>query len=151
MVTRGIRNKNPFNIKKSSNKWIGKKSVSSDPVFEQFETMDYGIRAGIVLLRRYIKRYHLVSVNDILKRFAPESENNLNAYIRFVKDYILNFDKYVVCEIDIRDYDDIVIDPNHIVYGTFAFDLMCCAMLRFESDLKKIPTDIRNIRLTYLL
>lgn len=151
MATRGIRNNNPFNIKKSSNKWLGKKSVSSDPVFEQFESMDYGIRAGIVLFRRYIKRYHLVSVNDILKRFAPESENNLNAYIRFVKDYILHFDKFCTNGVDIRDYDDIVLDPNNIVYGSFAFDLMCCAILWFESCLKKDPDDIRNIRLTYLL
>ena len=78
MATRGIRNNNPFNIKKSPNKWLGKKSVSSDPVFEQFETMDYGIRAGIVLLRRYVKRYHLVSVNDILKHsdYFPIQEQN---------------------------------------------------------------------------
>lgn len=150
METRGIRNNNPFNIKKSSNnKWIGKKKKSSDPVFEQFECIDYGIRAGIVLLRRYIKRYHLHSVSDILKRFAPESENDLNAYIRFVKSHMTK--GCIPDFVFYPGYDDYSIDVNHIDYGTFSFDLMCCQILLYESKYVCDPNHIRKIRLNFLL
>ena len=56
--TRGIRNNNPFNIKRSSSRWLGKVPFkdSSDQVFEQFTDIDYGLRAGFILLRNYIKR-----------------------------------------------------------------------------------------------
>lgn len=128
IMTRGIRNNNPFNIKKSNNKWLGKKAVSSDPVFEQFYDLEHGVRAGIVLLRRYVKRYHLTSVNDILKRFAPEVENDLNSYIRFVK-----------------DCGDPLYCPNIITYPSYSFNLMCSRMLFFESKLDYHPSDIVNL------
>ena len=49
--TRGIRNKNPFNIKLSHNSWLGKVSndKNTDRVFEQFYQMDYGLRTGMHL------------------------------------------------------------------------------------------------------
>ena len=55
--TRGKRNNNPFNIiKNTSNAWLGKvpSDLSNDSKFEQFLDIKYGIRAGLILLRRYI-------------------------------------------------------------------------------------------------
>lgn len=86
MKTRGIRNNNPFNIiyVKSGNSWLGKKLPNSDGRFEQFTEMDYGVRAGIVLFRNYIKHHHLYTARQMLRRFAPSSENDLTAYYNFL-------------------------------------------------------------------
>lgn len=56
MITRGVRNNNPFNIKMSNkNNWLGKVKHSSntDGTFEQFISMKYGLRAGVRLLKNY--------------------------------------------------------------------------------------------------
>ncbi len=47
---RGIANNNPGNIVKTATVWRGEKTVSSDPNFEQFETIELGYRALIKLL-----------------------------------------------------------------------------------------------------
>jgi len=99
MIPRGIRNNNPYNIKQSTQQWKGKILFSEDSVFEQFETMEYGIRAGLIILRTYIERYKLHTIEEIIKRFAPSNENDTEAYIRavcrdtgFDRDTILFFD-----------------------------------------------------------
>ena len=54
-TTRGIRNNNPLNIKfVKRNKWTGRvpEEQKTDPLFEEFTDMVYGLRAAIVLLRR---------------------------------------------------------------------------------------------------
>lgn len=91
--TRGIRNKNPFNIKLSQNSWLGKVSnaKNTDRVFEQFKEIDYGLRAGMQLLRGYIARGY-DTPDKIIKRFAPSSENNTTAYLLFVLDSPLHSD-----------------------------------------------------------
>ena len=38
--TRGYRNRNPFNIRKSNSKWAGKVPDGTDPEFEQFNMMN---------------------------------------------------------------------------------------------------------------
>lgn len=83
MKTRGLRNNNPFNIKKSNNKWIGKVE-GNDKVFETFDTLEHGYRAGLIILQTYYKKYKLYNYKDILNRFAPASENNLNNYLQFI-------------------------------------------------------------------
>lgn len=80
---RGIRNNNPLNIR-VGNKWIGEVENPTDKDFEQFVSMAYGLRAGFVLLRRYINRYHLKTIEDIISRWAPPAENNTGRYCRQV-------------------------------------------------------------------
>lgn len=86
METRGIRNNNPFNIKRSYNRWLGKlpKSICQDKTFEQFQNMEYGVRAGLLLLRNYVHRYNLKTVDSIISRFAPSSENDLKSYVAYI-------------------------------------------------------------------
>lgn len=81
-ISRGIRNNNPFNIRKSHSRWQGL-VPSSDPEFCQFSTMKYGARAGLVLLRNYIKR-GFDTPTKIINRFAPSTENDTDSYIRHV-------------------------------------------------------------------
>jgi hypothetical protein len=99
MIPRGIRNNNPGNIKKSKTKWFGK-IEGDDAVFETFDTMEHGIRALLAILRTYIEKHKLHTIEEIIKRFAPSSENNTEAYVRavcrdsgFDRDTILFFDR----------------------------------------------------------
>ena len=79
-IPRGIRNNNPLNIR-IGNVWLGEVKESTDNEFEQFISMFYGVRAGFVLLRRYINRYHLTTIPLIISRWAPGSENNTVKYV----------------------------------------------------------------------
>lgn len=78
-LPRGIRNNNPLNIR-IGNKWKGEVENPTDKKFEQFVSMVYGLRAGFILLRHYINRYHLNTVHDIIYRWAPPTENNTTRY-----------------------------------------------------------------------
>ena len=54
-----------------------------DPEFVRFASMQFGIRAGFVIINNYIKQGHK-DVASIISRWAPSSENNTEAYIRHV-------------------------------------------------------------------
>lgn len=83
MTPRGIRNNNPLNIR-IGNAWLGEVPIPTDKEFEQFTSLRWGLRAGFLLLKRYINRYHLNSIRLIVSRWAPSSENNTEAYIKRV-------------------------------------------------------------------
>ena len=85
---RGIRNNNPLNIRKG-NDWRGERHPQRDPAFEEFESMEWGIRAGFIILRKYIRGYNGLTekfntIEKIISRWAPSSENNTQAYIEAV-------------------------------------------------------------------
>ena len=84
-LPRGIRNNNPLNIRKGNN-WKGEVAKCSDGEFEQFVSMQWGVRAGFKILKNYMTGYGgrvkaLTNVHDIIHRWAPPSENNCQAYI----------------------------------------------------------------------
>lgn len=79
-VPRGIRNNNPLNIR-IGNVWLGEVANPTDPEFEQFVSMEYGLRAAFVLLRRYIRHYKRQTIADIIQTWAPASENHTQKYI----------------------------------------------------------------------
>lgn len=83
MLPRGIRNNNPLNIR-IGNKWRGEVEIPTDRDFEQFTCMHYGLRAGFLLLRRYIERYHIDTVQEIISRWAPSAENVTSKYVSMV-------------------------------------------------------------------
>ncbi len=80
--TRGYRNRNPFNIRKTNSKWAGKVLHGQDPAFEQFDLMVWGVRAGLYLLTKYVRDYRLRTVKQIIHRWAPDGDgtNNEKAY-----------------------------------------------------------------------
>jgi hypothetical protein len=84
MEARGIRNNNPLNIRKSSDKWQGLSDNQTDSAFFQFKTMAYGFRAAIKILQTYHTKYKCVSIADYINRWAPSIENNTARYIRVV-------------------------------------------------------------------
>ena len=82
---RGMRNKNPLNIVKNPNiNWQGEVKPSTDKNFAQFETLAYGCRAALKLLRTYYEKHNCKTISRIVRRWAPETENNVLAYIRNV-------------------------------------------------------------------
>ncbi len=83
MTIRGLRNNNPMNLR-TGNQWDGEHQTKTDPAFEVFESPEWGIRAGGKLLLNYQEHYGLGSINEIISRFAPASENNTAAYISSV-------------------------------------------------------------------
>lgn len=80
VIPRGIRNNNPLNIR-IGNTWLGEVKDPTDPEFEQFIGMIYGVRAGFVLLRRYIRHYKRTTLTAIISSWAPSSENDTLKYI----------------------------------------------------------------------
>lgn len=83
MQTRGERNNNPGNIRKTSIRWLGE-ILGNDIGFEKFDTPEHGIRALAKILLTYQDKYRLRTIREIISRWAPRSENNTEAYINFV-------------------------------------------------------------------
>lgn len=84
VLARGYRNNNPGNIKKTADQWQGLASVQSDPVFFQFVSAEYGIRALTKIILTYMNVHKLTSINQIISRYAPGTENDTQSYINFV-------------------------------------------------------------------
>lgn len=81
---RGYRNNNPLNIRYNpANEWKGKKLPNTDGVFEQFVSMEYGYRAAIYLIKKYINS-GVRTVSEIISKWAPTTENNTAGYINRV-------------------------------------------------------------------
>ena len=87
-MTRGQRNNNPLNIRRSADRWKGARTEQTDKNFVQFETMAYGYRAAWKVLESYWKHFcgkcEAYSVRNIIGRWAPPDENDTENYIRTV-------------------------------------------------------------------
>ena len=76
MTPRGIRNCNPLNIRRTAkDQWKGLAEVQTDRAFCQFKSLFY------LLTRTYYYKYRLYTIRTIIRRWAPSSENNTEAYI----------------------------------------------------------------------
>lgn len=84
-MSRGIRNNNPGNIRHGID-WDGLSTdQGSDSEFAQFISPEYGIRAMFKILKTYVTKYNLATIEGIIARWAPPSENDTEAYIAFVE------------------------------------------------------------------
>ena len=83
-LTRGERNNNPGNIRKSSTKWKGLAFNQPDSIFCSFTTPEFGIRAIGKIVRFYQTNYKLDTITAIIGRWAPPVENNTLAYVTCV-------------------------------------------------------------------
>ena len=85
MISRGIRNNNPLNIRRSKDQWKGMAEAQSDVAFVQFKSLEYGWRAAFHLLTRtYYHKYRLYTIRTIVSRWAPSNENDTKAYVENV-------------------------------------------------------------------
>lgn len=110
---------------------MGEVAKPTDPHFEQFISMAYGVRAGFVLIRRYIKHYHRNTVRSIIQAWAPPSENNTEAYIAKVSSLM-----------GIADDTPIVYENSHMVCRLVA------AMIMWECGQ---PIDMKIIEKAYTM
>lgn len=133
LPTRGERNNNPFNLKKSEIKWQGKLESGTDPIFEQFVSPLMGLRAGFKNLLQQ-EREGNNTVYLIISKYAPPGENNTNQYIKSVCQHLnvnpddkLDLDGYETlyslgCAIILHEngriiYQDIVINQAMLLAG----------------------------------
>ena len=81
-MIRGIKNKNPLNIKRGCN-WAGLvRDCNCDPTFATFRDFKYGWRAAALLLSKYYVKYNLNTVNKIIHRWCPD--NTADNYAKYV-------------------------------------------------------------------
>lgn len=82
--TRGERCRNPGNLDRTRDQWIGQSATQTDSRFVQFDSAHDGIRALARVLLNYFRKYRLQTVHAIVSRYAPMTENDTQAYVNFV-------------------------------------------------------------------
>ncbi|WP_337917335.1 structural protein [Vibrio cholerae] len=78
-LPRGIRNNNPGNIEDTGTAWRGR--TGNDGRFIIFDSPVNGVRAIARILNTYRTKHGIVSIEQIISRWAPPSENNTESYI----------------------------------------------------------------------
>lgn len=146
-LTRGIRNNNPANIRRGCN-WKGlatpvgdmvilcNRTIKYDKEFCQFTSDVFGVRALIIILRTYVKKHGLCSIEQIVNRFAPVSDGNSTLkYITFVT---REFNSYLYkgynCKDDLCLYFDKYHLSFHNGYYYDALYALCRAICLIESN-----------------
>lgn len=128
MSTRGIRNNNPSNIRRGCN-WKGLAEKQTDKEFCQFVSMTWGVRALLVTLRTYVRKYHLHTVREIITRWAPPSDgNNTEKYIEFVEKAVREIDTPIILTLQAMDFKPEFQHSECILY------LIAKAMCKVESS-----------------
>ena len=88
-LSRGWRNNNPLNIRRGD-EWVGlvAKQNRTDGQFCQFITMAFGYRAAYKVMKSYYRFFTQqgkpCTVEAVIKRWAPENENNTASYLATV-------------------------------------------------------------------
>ena len=135
-MTRGIRNRNPLNIRHNKlNRWRGMSEEQTAPAFVQFDTMVYGYRAALIVIRNYIKKGYN-TIEKIITRFAPPMDhNNTQAYI-----------EYVCHHTGIGGREGLSIDDPRIknIVGTMAMVESGKDIRHFIADLNEAADSIKN-------
>lgn len=77
-----IMGRNPGNIRHDKTVWLGLDDPPEDGHgFCRFKTMQLGIRALAKILLTYQDKHGLNTITGVISRWAPPSENNIEAYV----------------------------------------------------------------------
>lgn len=76
---------NPLNIRSTPTKWVGETTQKDNVGFEQFDSIENGLRAALINIRTYLKR-GINTPKTIISTWAPASENPTANYVKFVCD-----------------------------------------------------------------
>jgi hypothetical protein len=77
---------NPMNVRRSDIPWQGKVAGGNGP-FEDFDTPQDGIRAG---LKTFLAKFHqhgARTIYEAIKQYAPPEQNPTRAYAEYVAGY----------------------------------------------------------------
>lgn len=80
----GIASNNPGNIRPGVDPWVGELKPPDPRGYCRFDSPENGIRALAKNLLAYQRKHNLRTVERIIARWAPGSENDTEAYIRHV-------------------------------------------------------------------
>lgn len=110
---RGGRNQNFGNLEKPTGfKWDGQvdalPGVPEETRFCQFSNVDYGIRAIFRILKTYREKYSLDTIEGIIHRYAPPSENDAESYIQQVCMNVHGTDMYPSDKLNYSEYPPLV-------------------------------------------
>lgn len=90
MKPRGVRNHNPTNLERGI-KWQGlakphemTPEQKAEDRFAVFRSPEWGIRAAAKIIQTYRTKYGLTTVANIIGRWAPAFENDVNSYAHAV-------------------------------------------------------------------
>lgn len=133
-MTRGERNNNPLNIRRTADKWIGMSREQTDREFIVFENLTWGIRAALKLIRRYVQHYSCNSVRKIIYRWAPPCENDTESYVA-----------YVVAKVGIMNSENIKVTDRDTICSIVK------AMAQIESQMNIPIRIIQSVWDNYLL
>jgi len=100
IASRGERNNNPLNIRRSRDEWRGLAPKQNDPEFFQFISPEYGFRAAYKTLLTYRNKYGLKTIAGIINRWAPPSENDTRQYIGYISEKT-GFDPHAALPLDL--------------------------------------------------
>lgn len=142
---RGVRNNNPFNLEKGTQKWQGLSVEQTDPKFCMFDTAVLGIRAGMRDLIAAQDQHELRTVFDIMQRFAPAGDNDTVSYVTAVCEHmgvgshdVLDMHAYS----DLRSFSEAIIEhENGGLWSTWYTDtqmVKACVMAGVEPPKKSL-------------
>ncbi len=78
-----VSHNNPGNIRNDGNDdWQG--ALDTDREFVQFDELKMGVRASVKVLQSYKNKHNVDTIEKLIGRWAPESENDTDGYIDFV-------------------------------------------------------------------
>ena len=96
------RNNNPGNIKKTGHKYIGE--IDESDTYETFVDVNWGFAAMFSLLHR---KYSGMTIEEAIGIYAPNFENDTNAYVKFIEDRT----GFPADAVEINSYDIATIIP----------------------------------------
>lgn len=127
MITRGMRNNNPANIRRGCN-WRGLANKQTDSAFCQFESMVWGVRALLVTLRTYVVKHKRRTIPQIVERWAPPQDgNDTKRYIQYVEQAVKVVNSPVTLSLQVIDFDRRYQHDECLLY------LIAKAMCKMES------------------
>lgn len=78
-----IGKNNPFNIRYNArNAWLGQTGETRG--FCDFENVEYCIRAVAILIMRSYRKKNILTVSEIINRYAPKIENETDRYVDYI-------------------------------------------------------------------
>ena len=85
-----IGKNNPLNVRYNPlNHWRGQNGSTRG--FCNFVHEYYGVRAAMYLLFRSYKKKNIVTYAEMIRRYAPDTENDTNKYVNFICDKLSVF------------------------------------------------------------
>lgn len=146
-TTRGVRNHNPGNLRRSKDPWQGLAATQGDREFFTFKGPAWGIRALAKTLITYQDKYGLRTVRTIINRWAPpkgdrngaapggEYRQDTSSYVRHVAEQMgVDPDD----RLDLHDYDDLY----PLVVAIIAHE---CAGYRYPADVVRRGLELAGV------